>query len=467
MAARTPADFAPTSKLPYKVARSSHVPMPPPPFVPQLPLPATPEPSVDLLPRADPPCLFQAKPREREQWMVRRFPNYSHTSSMESRCNWAWKEATILARNHEMAPPTHTAVVKFLGPQHLCVYSAFEARLALLARTFCQKNTEVIAAYWTKEIEHNNCIHYHLLLRTSLANITEVMGQLVERASEGNAALAYCMPVKDVVAVTRYVVKDLVAVARGTKQVLLFKKGLKIRICSSFGRYFVQTKANLWRQWKQAKFGTHSQHPTCPEPLPISAAGPQRLPLGSPIHGAGMVTMSLPAVQSSRMFPAIGPSVWARWCISQSAGWAAIPPRRWFPLAAPTAAVDKIPPSTGTRIKAGIIEMLAVQPNGYRPRAPPETRSALRGGTGDSRPAGKRGVPSSAAPHENVAFLTRHRRRGFREFVGVPVPTNAPAPEPARKRRAIRRDMSLPATVCFCAVFQEGWQLTNGLARLG
>jgi hypothetical protein len=309
---------------------------------------------------------------------VKRFPNYSHTSSLESRRNWAWKEATILARSHEMAPPTHTAVVKFLAPQHLCVYSAFEARLALLARTFYQKNTEAIAVYWTKEIEPNNCIHYHLLLRTSLANITEVMGQFVERASEGNAALAYCMPVKDVVAVTRYVVKDLVAVAEGTKEVLLFKKGLKIRICSSFGHYFIQTKAALWRQWKQANSGTHSEHPTCPEPLPVGAAGPQSLPARSPDSDAGMATISPPPLRSSGAFPAIGPTVWARrsinarWRISWSAGWGALPPRPSPSTAARTTAVDETLASTGTCIEVGMFEMLAVRRNGYLARAPPK-----------------------------------------------------------------------------------------------
>jgi hypothetical protein len=193
-------------------------------------------------------CLYQRNPRPRERWPVTRFSNRSPTSSLESRRNWARRHACVLRQNHCYALPTHIAVMKFERPVTVTALKEFTKKLGRLARDAAKKQGSKLAAFWVVEVEANNRVHYHLLIRTDLPDPAALLAGWVGRASQGLASLAYCKPVESVEAASKYAVKDLLKVKAGEKKVLLFKRRLGLRTCGQFGGYFVKTKAQLCRE---------------------------------------------------------------------------------------------------------------------------------------------------------------------------------------------------------------------------
>jgi hypothetical protein len=112
-----------------------------------------------------------------------------------------------------------------------------------------------LAVYFVREIERNNLIHLHLLIRTSMEDPAAVLRKIVQKASGTTAKLAHCENIRSVAAITRYTVKDVADVQEGEREVLLFKKGLGLNLSGQFGGYFVKTKGELWKECRREWFG--------------------------------------------------------------------------------------------------------------------------------------------------------------------------------------------------------------------
>jgi hypothetical protein len=124
-----------------------------------------------------------------------------------------------------------------------------------------------LAVYFVREIERNNLIHLHLLIRTSMGDPADVLGKIVQKASGTTAELALCENIRSVAAITRYTVKDMADVHDGELEVLLFKKGLGLNLSGEFGGYFVKTKGELWKECRREWFGErYSEERRPPEP---------------------------------------------------------------------------------------------------------------------------------------------------------------------------------------------------------
>lgn len=145
--------------------------------------------------------------------------------------------------------------MKFRRPVTISALKEFQRslrnRLVYLSKTTGHE----LAVYYAIEGEQNNCVHYHLLIRTTVADIELSLGYLVEKASRGVATLQHCAEVRNVEATTRYVVKDLNSVRNGCKEVLLFKPGLGLRQCGSWNHYFTKAKSRLWQDAKAERYG--------------------------------------------------------------------------------------------------------------------------------------------------------------------------------------------------------------------
>jgi hypothetical protein len=184
------------------------------------------------------------------------FTNRSPSESWESWRNWSRRERCILDTLHETHPPTHEAVVKFGRPVKPEKLKLFQDRVAASLRYWRKKHGHEFAVYFVREIERDNCVHYHFLIRTAVPFPRDVLKPIVENAAEGLAILRHCEAVDNVAAITRYVVKDIAAVDTGEKEVLLFKRSVGLHLSGGWNGYFVWTKGELWEKWKQERYGS-------------------------------------------------------------------------------------------------------------------------------------------------------------------------------------------------------------------
>lgn len=201
------------------------------------------------------PCYYQAHPRQRWELPWGNHINRTPSASIESRQNWAVRECGILNMNHRYAPPTHEAVVKFSKIRTIPEFRDFHEKLRRQAGYFAKTRAVELAVYFVREIERNNLIHLHLLIRTSMDDPADVLGKIVQKASGTTAELAHCENIRSVAAITRYTVKDMADVQEGEREVLLFKKGLGLNLSGQFGGYFVKTKRELWKECRREWFG--------------------------------------------------------------------------------------------------------------------------------------------------------------------------------------------------------------------
>ena len=191
-----------------------------------------------------------------------KFTNRSPTDSLETRLNWAYYHRCILAELHKTHPPTHEAVVKFDRQVKVATLKQFQKGVRERLAYWSKKNGQEFAVFFTIEIERNNCVHYHFLIRTNTKFPRIKLERIVAQASHGMASLQHCEAVDIVAAITRYVVKDIAAVQSGQKEVLLFRKGLRLRQCGFFNHYFVIPKKALWEKYKRSCKWSYSKS-TC------------------------------------------------------------------------------------------------------------------------------------------------------------------------------------------------------------
>lgn len=200
-------------------------------------------------------CYYQATPRQRWELRWGNHKNRTPSASIESRQNWAVRECGILNMNHWYAQPTHEAVVKFSEVLSIPEFRDFHEKLRRQADFFAKTREVELAVYFVLEIERNNLIHLHLLIRTSVEDPVAVLGKIVQKASGTTAEQAHCKNIRSVASITRYTFKDMADVQDGEREVLLFKKGLGLNLSGQFGGYFVKTKRELWKECRREWFG--------------------------------------------------------------------------------------------------------------------------------------------------------------------------------------------------------------------
>lgn len=81
--------------------------------------------------------------------------------------------------NHRYAQPTHEAVVKFTEVRTIPESRNFHEKLRRQADYFAKTRAVELAVYSVQEIERNNLIHLHLLIRTNMEDPADVLGEIV------------------------------------------------------------------------------------------------------------------------------------------------------------------------------------------------------------------------------------------------------------------------------------------------
>jgi len=201
------------------------------------------------------PYLIQDNPSLTLRHHSMNYTNRSPTDSLESRSNWAYKQRCILDELHKSHPPSHEAVLKFQSPVGVETLKRFQKSVREKLAYWVRVNGEQFSVYFVVEGECSNCVHYHMLIRTTTTHPRMILRNIVAKASQGMASLQHCEAVESVTAITRYIVKDLAAVRNGEKEVLLFKKGLRLRHCGQWNGYFVKPKKELWEQSNRHLYG--------------------------------------------------------------------------------------------------------------------------------------------------------------------------------------------------------------------
>lgn len=205
--------------------------------------------------QSDVPILYQQNPQTKSRYRNAKHINRSPTESLESRANWSRKERLILEMLHVTHPPTHEAVIKFLEPVRQRELRGMLRRARQNLSNWSKRHEVEFALYFTLEIERSNCIHLHLLLRTSTLNPSTVLREVFGKASKGRVDVRHCERVRQPEAISRYTVKDLKAVRNGSRKLYLFKKELRQRHSGQWNGYFVRPKKALWDDWKRLKYG--------------------------------------------------------------------------------------------------------------------------------------------------------------------------------------------------------------------
>ena len=199
------------------------------------------------------PYLIQDHPSLTLRHRFEHYANRSPTDSIESRCNWAYKQRCILDESHRTLPPTHEAVIKFKRPVTVAEIKRFNKRCRERLRYWVKSNGHDFAIFYVIEIEPSNCVHYHLLIRTTRVHPRDVLKEIVDKASDEIAVVQHCDAVNCVEAITRYVVKDIADARTGKKEVLLFRRNLGFNFCGAWNGYFAKTKAKLWKRANLAR----------------------------------------------------------------------------------------------------------------------------------------------------------------------------------------------------------------------
>lgn len=167
---------------------------------------------------------------------------------------WAFRESTILKQQHKTHSPTHTAVAKFKRPIPVEKQQQIQTRIRQSLQNESKRTVHELAVYYRREIEPNNRVHYHFLIRTTHPNVAEVLHRIIHKASEGTLDLTYCQKIENLEAIRLYVTKNLKAVLSGEKKHQLFVKNLGIHHSGGWNGYFTKTKREHWEEWKVETF---------------------------------------------------------------------------------------------------------------------------------------------------------------------------------------------------------------------
>lgn len=205
------------------------------------------------------PCLFQAFAKRWAERLLNGKPSYSPTESIESRLKWAWKRFLILMAVHRTHPPTHEATIKFRRVVDVDSLKRFHRRIADNLRHWSKRHGESLAVFYVREIERSNCVHYHLLIRTSKRFPRSVLASMIENATDGAAWLQHCEAIESVAAFTRYAVKDIRDVADGSKELLLFKPTVGMNLCGEWNHYYPRPVKELWKEAKDWEFSSGAE----------------------------------------------------------------------------------------------------------------------------------------------------------------------------------------------------------------
>jgi hypothetical protein len=100
-------------------------------------------------------------------------------------------------------------VVKFSEVLSIPEFRDFHEKLRRQAGYFAKSRIAELAVYFVREIEPNNLIHLHLLIRTSVEDPVAVLGKIVQKASGTTAELAHCENIRSVASITRYPYEDM------------------------------------------------------------------------------------------------------------------------------------------------------------------------------------------------------------------------------------------------------------------
>jgi len=197
----------------------------------------------------DIPVLYQSHPKKITYQPQHCKKDRTPSSSILSRNNWASKEGMILNRNHIFLPPQFTAVIKFKKPTMPYIQNQFIRSLRQRFEYICRKYQATFAVYWVCEIERNNCIHYHFLIRTTLSHrqAKKFLQSKVNKAGKGLARLRYFKPIESISATTKYIVKDIQGINKDKYEVLLFTRESGLRVSGQFGNYFYTNKSKVWQ----------------------------------------------------------------------------------------------------------------------------------------------------------------------------------------------------------------------------
>lgn len=113
---------------------------------------------------------------------------------------------------------THEAVVKFSEVRTIPEFRDFHEKLRRQAGYFAKTRAVKLAVYFVREIERNNLIHLHLLIRTGMNDPSDVLGKIVQKASGATAELTHCENIRSVAAMTHHTVKDMADVQEGDQR---------------------------------------------------------------------------------------------------------------------------------------------------------------------------------------------------------------------------------------------------------
>ena len=242
------------------------------------------------------------------------------TSSVAARRAWSRKEGAILERNHRELAPTHEATVRFGRPCPAGELTRFQTGFARRLGYHAKSRGVELAVYWVREIDRGNRVHLHLLIRTELQDPGTVLRRIVEKASGGVAGLPHCEPIRSVAAITKYVVKDLIEVRDGRREVLLFRRGCGLRLSGQCGGYFVRGKAELWEECRREWYGGDPNGGRCrtrsvaadrPQPPEVRSSSPDgTTDRKSGSAGAGFPRTRIEPGSCSKDSVSVGRPVW-------------------------------------------------------------------------------------------------------------------------------------------------------------
>jgi hypothetical protein len=205
------------------------------------------------------PCLYQENPRLKWQLPGKGTPrNRTPSASVLSRYRWAQMKAAILDMNHRYESPQFIATIQFREVMKVSEVRNFHPKFnASLGRWRKKFGNDEIEYFLVREVDPANKLHAHLLIRTNLADPTDVLSGRVEQASNKTAHLSYCKPIDNLAGATKYVVKYLDDAlpnndgGPGNKQPLLLKKGAGLNLTTNSRKYFVKPIPELWKEWRE------------------------------------------------------------------------------------------------------------------------------------------------------------------------------------------------------------------------
>ena len=109
-----------------------------------------------------------------------------------------------------------------------------------------------------REIERNNLIHLHLLIRTIMDDPADILGKIMQKASGTTSELAHCENIRSVAAITRYTVKNM-----ADMEVVQFLSAVFVTFCEPRPRRGRGRKTSVQRDFR-GRAGRTTSHALAP-----------------------------------------------------------------------------------------------------------------------------------------------------------------------------------------------------------